>query len=92
MLYFKNLFILKKKKKGKWDGRGVYRYPSGNLAYEGGWKNGKKNGFGIKYFDAKNKVEYKGNYKDNLKHGKGVVFHSNGKIKFERIFFEIESN
>ena len=44
--------------------------------YEGSWKNGKKQGYGVVCFS--NGDKYIGNFEDGKRHGYGVFFFSNG--------------
>ena len=44
--------------------------------YEGSWKNGKKQGYGVVCFS--NGDKYKGNFEDGKRHGYGVFLFSNG--------------
>jgi len=47
-----------------------------STTYEGEWKEGVKNGFGVLYYD--NGVRYEGEYLDSKKHGKGKLYYSQG--------------
>lgn len=52
-------------------GQGRFSYKS-NVAYEGDYKNDKKNGNGT-LFGADGKISYCGEFKDGLPHGKGYI-------------------
>ncbi len=52
--------------------------------YIGDWKNNKKEGYGIKVYD--NKDKYEGNWKNGLRHGKGTYWVCIGKNKFRKLY------
>ena len=64
-------------KKKKKEGKGIYKYNSGEK-YEGEYKNNLRNGFGI--YTYKDGYIYKGQWKDDKKHGKGILYFPNGEI------------
>ena len=51
--------------------------------YEGTFKNDKKNGFGILYYQDGTK--YEGDFKEDLAEGKGKITYNNGEV-YEGIF------
>jgi antitoxin component YwqK of YwqJK toxin-antitoxin module len=55
---------------------------SGDTAYEGNWKDGKKWGMGTAYW-GNGQMAYHGEYKDDLKDGKGIEFGWEGDTVFE---------
>ncbi len=63
-------------KGGTRNGKGVYRYPNGDV-YEGEYKDGKRHGHGI-YREADGCI-YEGEYKNGVKHGKGIYRYAHGE-------------
>ena len=55
--------------------------------YEGGWKNGKRDGKGLWF--AEDGSSYEGELKEGLPHGKGIMTGRDGEKK-EAIFFQGE--
>jgi hypothetical protein len=53
------------------EGRGVYTYPTGDV-YEGGFRQGKRHGFGI-YIEFVTKNQYEGEWVADQRHGQGVL-------------------
>eukprot|EP01012_Entosiphon_sulcatum_P019225 TRINITY_DN24066_c0_g1_i1.p1 TRINITY_DN24066_c0_g1~~TRINITY_DN24066_c0_g1_i1.p1 ORF type:complete len:144 (-),score=10.82 TRINITY_DN24066_c0_g1_i1:188-619(-) len=51
-------------------------YPSGDI-YEGGWKDGKKEGWGTYLFKESGNL-YEGEWRRGLKHGRGIFTYSLG--------------
>ena len=53
------------------NGQGTFADVYGNI-YEGEWKNGKRDGYGIQ--ELANHCIYYGNWKDDIMHGKGIMY------------------
>ena len=66
----------------KWikEGKGIYYYnkddPNKRKKYEGDWKDDKRNGKGIFYWN--NGGKYIGDWKNNKREGKGIIHFTNG--------------
>lgn len=58
------------------DGEGVFVHVSGEK-YEGGWSEGRREGWGIHYY-ANGKKRYEGQFLAGKRHGKGIYFLQNG--------------
>ena len=56
----------------------IYSWANGET-YDGQWKNGSKNGYGI--WDGLNCDKYMGEWKDNKFHGQGIYTHPNGTVE-----------
>jgi len=56
-------------------------YKHNEIRYEGGWKDDKMDGKGIRYYAEGSK--YKGTRKNGKKHGKGILWHAKGGIRNE---------
>lgn len=54
----------------------------GSDKYVGDWKNNKKDGFGIQYYENGNK--YEGGWVENKRHGQGTLWVADGKNKLRR--------
>ena len=67
----------------KREGQGKYIYKNGDI-YEGNWKNNKKEGKGVYYFNQKGE-KYKGNFFDDYPNGKGIYYYKNGD-RYEGMF------
>jgi hypothetical protein len=52
--------------------------------YIGDWKNNKKEGYGIKIYDSKDK--YEGYWKNDMRHGKGTYWVCIGKNKYRKLY------
>ena len=78
-----------KKKNDEYEGRGILYDISGNIKYNGFFKNGKYNGFGKLY--NSNILIYVGFFNDGYKQGKGTEY-INGNKKYEGKFYEGEKN
>jgi Uncharacterized protein conserved in bacteria len=57
------------------EGRGRTQMQNGGTAYEGGYRNDKRNGFGVYYYKS-GKVCYVGGWKENRRDGAGVSYSS----------------
>ena len=62
---------------GKREGKGIYKYNSGDK-YEGEYKNDLKDGYGI--YKYSNGDVYEGNYKEGYFEGKGIYKYAEGDI------------
>jgi hypothetical protein len=57
------------------NGEGTLKNPDGKIEYKGNWKNGLRDGYGVRYYlDGS---MYKGQFKDNKKYGYGTEIYSN---------------
>ncbi|MGC6366536.1 MAG: MORN repeat-containing protein [Candidatus Marinamargulisbacteria bacterium] len=56
--------------------RGKYYNASGDLLYEGEWKDGQQHGYGTYYYTDGNK--YEGEWKDGERHGNGTYYFNDG--------------
>ena len=59
-----------------------YDYSTGNMKFEGEWKDGKKEGKGKEYF-ANGKLKFEGEYLNGKRNGQGKEYDMKGRIKFE---------
>ena len=65
---------------GKAEGSGKLTFPDGSV-YEGEFKNGKYQGYGVYIKESKPKpAKYQGEWVNGLYHGKGIFFWPNGSI------------
>ena len=62
------------------NGEGELYVDNDCLVYSGGWKNGKKDGFGILYEEGC--PSYEGEWKDDKKNGKGIEFDEDENLVF----------
>ena len=53
------------------------------LIFEGEYKNGKRNGYGIEYDIFRELKVFEGEYKNGKRHGKGKEYKASGKVGFE---------
>ncbi|MDE7390470.1 MAG: hypothetical protein K2M82_05980 [Lachnospiraceae bacterium] len=60
-------------KDGKRNGKGRTMMPNGNTAYEGGYLDDKRDGFGVYYYKT-GKISYAGEWSNNRRNGVGVEF------------------
>ena len=59
-----------------WHGKGKRYYKDGSIMYDGEWKNGRRNGLGIFYYE--NGECYDGEFKNDLPDGKGNWYMAKG--------------
>ena len=68
----------------------------GGLLYEGQWKNGIQNGYGVcynnMYDDYHVSLDYIGEWKDGVKEGMGRFYGGKGKVCYEGLMIESEEN
>lgn len=57
-------------------------YSYGKLIYDGGMKNGAKDGYGRSYYQD-GSLEYEGKYKNNKKDGKGTLYKQDGSVVYD---------
>ena len=67
------------------NGLGIYLYSGGSIYY-GYFKNGKRNGFGMLFYNDEGKINsvndtYVGYYKNNKRHGSGTYYFEDGSTK-----------
>ncbi len=65
------------------DGEGLFVHKTQG-SYQGMWKNGKRDGYGIQYYPNGNKM-YEGEYKAGKREGNGIYYFQNGE-RFEGKF------
>ncbi len=70
--------ILVAGKKVKRHGKGFFMWANGRF-YNGGWKNGKRQGEGVEYFNTREKLKYVGKFKDNKRCGTGILYDQDGE-------------
>ena len=63
-------------------------YPDNKIKYKGEFVNGNFHGNGTFFFENGN--YYIGQWSNNLKHGKGIIYTKDGKVKCEGIFIKDE--
>ena len=88
-IYYPNGKIAYNGKKffGKRNGKGISYYESGNIEYEGYWKNNIKKGKGKLFDDSEsNFLVYEGDFSKNKINGNGTHFYKNGKKRYEGEF------
>lgn len=75
-----------------WHGKGKRYYKDGSIMYDGEWKNGRRNGLGIFYYE--NGECYDGEFKNDLPDGKGNWYYpgypNEKHIKYSGYFKEGE--
>ena len=75
-----------------WHGKGKRYYKDGSIMYDGEWKNGRRNGLGIFYYE--NGECYDGEFKNDLPNGKGNWYYpgypNEKHIKYSGYFKEGE--
>ena len=62
------------------NGKGIYTWDDGDV-YDGEWKDGMRNGYGIKLV-AGTAERYEGQFKNDAKHGRGTYTYESGN-KYE---------
>lgn len=66
---------------GKPHGQGKASYTNGGW-YDGGWKNGKRDGRGEEYY-VDDVLHYEGEWKEDNRHGMGKSYYTDGKLAYE---------
>jgi len=86
-----SLPVLSASDKNNFSGKGLIYYESGNLKYEGSFKDGLFSGEGSLYYED-GPLYYKGNFDRNDFSGKGQTFYKNGNTEYEGDFLNGEYN
>jgi len=60
----------------------ILLYESGNIKFEGFFKNDNAEGRGIIYYENGNK-KFEGDFKNGIPDGKGILYYENGNIEYE---------
>lgn len=69
---------------GSRHGYGISFYQSGNIEYEGNWKNDNYNGLGKQYYDdEEHTLKYEGKFDENGLKVNGTMYFSNGTKMYE---------
>ncbi len=68
-------------------GDGKYISHNGDSIYEGSWKNGLKNDFGV--LVVKDKYTYEGNWKNGIRDGYGKIFWNNGNTFEGQLYLKL---
>ena len=63
---------------GKYNGQGILYFQNGNIDYQGGWIDHKRNGDGTSHYESTGNIEYLGQWANDERHGTGILYDESG--------------